>query len=265
MQDPFPALTNLLLRSRSEIAQVIPNSFLGGSAPRLRELTLDNIAFSGLRKLLSSATHLVELDLWRVPHSCYISPEAMVTCLSTLTRLERLRLKFQSPQSGPDRESRRPLPLARSVLPALTYFRFKGVSGYLEDFVARIDAPMLDNLDISFFQQLIFDTPKLPQFISRTPNLKAHDEACVVFSDSGVRIAPVRRLVSGFRIDLESRADSRIGSFRPSRRSVACPSLILSPPRWKTSTSVRMDIRDQVGKTTPRMPNGWSYYAHLPL
>ena len=138
MQEPFPALTSLLLRSRSEIAQIIPNSFLGGSAPRLRELTLDNIGFPGLRKLLSSATHLVELDLWRIPHSCYVSPEAMVTCLSTLTRLERLCLKFQSPQSRPDRESRRPPPLTRSFLPALTYFRFKGVSEYLEDFVARI-------------------------------------------------------------------------------------------------------------------------------
>jgi hypothetical protein len=203
MQEPFPALTNLLLRSRSEVTQDIPNSFLGGSAPRLRELTLDNIAFPGLQKLLSSATHLVELDLWRIPHSAYISPEAMVTCLSTLTRLERLCLKFQSPQYRPDRESRRPPPLTRSVLPALTYIRFKGVSEYLEDFVARIDAPMLDNLDITFFHQLIFDTPKLPLFISRTPNLKAHDEACIVISDSGVRIAPVRPFVRGFRVDLE--------------------------------------------------------------
>jgi hypothetical protein len=204
MQEPFPALTNLLLRSRSEIAQVIPNAFLGGSAPRLRELTLDNIAFPGLRKLLlSSATHLVELDLWGIPHSSYISPEAMVACLSTLTRLERLCLKFQSPQSRPDRESRRPPPLTRSVLPALTYFRFKGVSEYLGDFVALVDTPVLDILDITFFHQLIFDTPKLPQFISRTPNFKAHDEACVVVSDSGVRIAPVRPFVRGFRVDLE--------------------------------------------------------------
>jgi hypothetical protein len=204
MQEPFPALTNLLLRcSRSKIAQVIPNSFLGGSAPRLRELTLDNIAFPGLRKLLLTTTHLVELDLWRISHSGYISPEAMVTFLSTLTRLERLRLKFQSPQSRPDRESRRPSPLIRSVLPALTYFRFKGVSEYLEDFVERIDAPMLEILDITLFHQLIFDTPNLPQFISRTPTFKARDEACVVVSESGVRIAPAQPFVRGFRVDLE--------------------------------------------------------------
>jgi len=58
MQEPFPALTSLLLRPGNEIAQVIPNSFLGRSAPRLQVLTLYNIAFLGLRKLISSATHL---------------------------------------------------------------------------------------------------------------------------------------------------------------------------------------------------------------
>jgi len=73
----------------------------------------------------------------------------------------------------------------------------------LEDFVALVDTPMLDNLDITFFHQLTFDTRKLPQFISRTPNFKANDETCVIISDSGVRIAPVRPFVSGVRVDLE--------------------------------------------------------------
>jgi len=73
----------------------------------------------------------------------------------------------------------------------------------LEGIVARIDAPMLDNLDITFFHQLIFDTPSLPQFISRTPNFKAPHEACVAVSDSSVRIAPLRPFVRGFRVDLE--------------------------------------------------------------
>ena len=34
-----------------------------------------------------------------------------------------------------------------------------------------------------FFDQLIFDTPQLTQFINRTPNFKARDEARVVFSN----------------------------------------------------------------------------------
>jgi hypothetical protein len=69
--------------------------------------------------------------------------------------------------------------------------RFTGVSEYLEDLVARIDAPQLHILDIRFFLQLIFDTPQLAQFIDRTPQLKTHvhDEAHVVFSDSGASVS----------------------------------------------------------------------------
>ncbi len=47
--------------------------------------------------------------------------------------------------------------------------------------MARIDAPLLGELDIRFFHQLIFDTPQLTQFISRTPNLTACDKARVSF------------------------------------------------------------------------------------
>ncbi len=47
--------------------------------------------------------------------------------------------------------------------------------------MARIDAPLLGDLDIRFFHQLIFDTPQLTQFISRTPNLTACDKARVSF------------------------------------------------------------------------------------
>jgi hypothetical protein len=52
--------------------------------------------------------------------------------------------------------------------------------------VARIDAPQLDKLVITFFNQLIFDTPQITQFIRRTPKFRGRDEARVVFSDSHV-------------------------------------------------------------------------------
>jgi hypothetical protein len=59
---------------------------------------------------------------------------------------------------------------------------FRGVSEYLEVLVARIDAPLLDKLYITFFHQLIFDTPQLAQFISRTPKFEAYDEVRVTFT-----------------------------------------------------------------------------------
>jgi hypothetical protein len=169
MQQPFPELTYLSLHHTSNTAPVVPDLFLGGSAPRLEFLMLEGIPFPGLPKLLLSATHLVTLHLRNIPHSGYISPEAMVTCLSSLTGLEILRLEFQSPRSCPDQASRRPPPSTRPVLPVLTYFDFKGVTEYSEDFVAHIDAPRLNALEITFFNDIVFDTPQLMQFISRTP------------------------------------------------------------------------------------------------
>jgi hypothetical protein len=120
MQEPFPELTHLGLWSANGTTLVVPETFLGGSAPRLQYCHMDYLPFPALRKLLLSANHhLVRLYLTKIPHSGYTSPEPMVTCLSAATSLEFLDLRFQSPRSRPDRASRRPPPLIRTILPAL--------------------------------------------------------------------------------------------------------------------------------------------------
>jgi hypothetical protein len=184
MQVPFPELTEMRLILRGETLSVIPDSFLGGSAPSLRDFSLCGIPFPGLPKLLRSATHLVTLSLFNIPHSGYISPEAMVTLLSALSSLDTLSLEFRSPQSRPDSQSRSLPPPKRSILPALKLFYFKGVTEYLEDLVTRIDTPQLHQMDIKFFNQIDFDCPRLAQFINSTPTLKAFEEACVQFDNS---------------------------------------------------------------------------------
>jgi hypothetical protein len=188
MQVPFPELTRLLLWSDDETMSVLPDSFLGGSAPLLEYLSLDRIPFPGLPKLLLSATHLVHLRLENIPHSGYIPPEAMATVLSALTSLEKLSLEFQSPRSCPDRASQSPPPPTRAVLSILTEFLFKGVDEYLDDLVARIDAPQLFYLDITLFNQIVFDTPQLVQFICRTPKLKAPQQARFQFEDGAASV-----------------------------------------------------------------------------
>ena len=167
MQTQFPALIHLKLDSNGP-APAIPNEFLGGSAPRLQTLGLQSIPFPALPKLLLSATGLVRLTLWNVPHSGYMSPEAIVTGLAVLANLECLTIGFGSPLSRPDRESRLPLLPIRTVLPALTRFKFQGVSEYLEVFVAQIDAPLLESIYCAFFHQLTLDIPQLTQFMKRT-------------------------------------------------------------------------------------------------
>ena len=185
MQEPFQALTHLSLCLKDgETAPILPNSFLGGSAPCLQDIFLCRIPFPGLPTVSLSTTHLVNLCLLEIPHSGYISPEAMVTSLSVLTTLEKLTIGFKSPQSRPDQKGRRPPPQTRTLLPILTRLQFEGVSEYLEDLVVRIDAPLLNFLRTTFFHQLTFDTPRLTQFISRcAPKFKTLDEARLEFFD----------------------------------------------------------------------------------
>jgi len=188
MKKPFPMLTELKLRSYNKSAPVLPDSFMGGSAPRLQELFLRGIPFPTLPKLFSSTHDLFSLQLWDIPHSGYIPPESMVASLSALTSLDLLELSFRSPRSRPCRESRPPPPLTRIVLPALTRLYFGGDRDYLEDLASTVDIPLLRQLVVRFFNQLTFDTPFLRHFISRTETFKSPYRASVQFRDGSVQV-----------------------------------------------------------------------------
>ena len=189
MQQPFPELTRLDLQSHGiDKTAVAPDSFLGGFAPRLRVIELRSIPFPGLPKLLLSATHLVHLRLLHIPHSGYFSPDAMVAALSNLTSLEYLSLYFTSPESCPDLETRRLPPSTRFALHILKYFEFKGVFEYLEDLVTDIDAPQLKSLEITFFNDIVFDMPQMCQFISRTP-LSSATNAYITLENDTLRVS----------------------------------------------------------------------------
>jgi len=145
---------------------------------------LSGIPFPGLPKLLLSATHLSYLYLTGIPHSGYISPEAMAALLSMLSNLKGLSLHFSSPQSCPGWESRRLSPPKRSVIPALNHLSFRGVIEYFEDLVTYIDAPQLGSMRITFFNQIDFIGPRFAQFISRTQTLKKHGLHVEFYSSS---------------------------------------------------------------------------------
>jgi hypothetical protein len=73
----------------------------------------------------------------------------------------------------------------------------------LEDLVARIDAPLLDTLKITFFyDRLIFDTLQLTQLIGRTPTLKTRDEAHFLFSERGVWITLPQTFGGGLKLGI---------------------------------------------------------------
>jgi hypothetical protein len=187
MQEPFPALTYLSLYSIEVITSVVlPETFLGGSASRLRSFALQGISFPSLPSFVWSASQLQILHLYDIPHTGYISPQEMVAFLPSLPILQHLVLDFQDPPSHPIQMT--PSPLIRAVLPALIRFQFSGVGEYLEDFVARIDTPLLNDLGIRLFFNLIPDTPQLQAFIDRAERLKPLNQAEVNITPQNIQV-----------------------------------------------------------------------------
>ena len=192
MQEKFPALTHLLLGSNDDDefpAPALPDGILGEYANRLQSLALYDIPIPALPKLFLPVTDLVEL---KISHFGLISPEEIVTSLAMLAKLRSLTIVFESPQSHLDFESRRLPPLTRSILPALGYLVIKGICEDLEDFSARIDAPLLYAIRITFLDQLINAQPinaqQLSQFIGRTPNFKTFEEAHITCCYTNVTV-----------------------------------------------------------------------------
>ncbi|KAH9167661.1 hypothetical protein EDB89DRAFT_107504 [Lactarius sanguifluus] len=173
MQEPFTALTFLRLElTYGNPSPVISDTFLGGFAPRLETICISGFSFPGALTLLSSAHDLVQLSLSDIPPAGYIPPEAMVATLGALPRLESLNFKFELGTSYPDQI--RPLPITRTVLPALTIFCFMGLFKYFEDFVAQIDTPQLNCLRIGYLEQEVtdFQIPQFCKFLSLSEKFK---------------------------------------------------------------------------------------------
>ena len=119
---------------------------------------------------LLSAPNLVALKLKSISENDYIPTETIVRSLATLTRLETLSITFYEASPPDQNESRLDLTM-RAILPALTNFRYRGYYEYLEDFLAQITTPRLDNLRIEYYADDI-KASQLSQFINHTENLK---------------------------------------------------------------------------------------------
>ena len=164
--ETFSELEELVLLSQENMQQTFPSTFLWG--PRLRTFHSTGIAFPSLPLLLLPCQDLVDLQLHEIPRSGYFPPEAFTNALSGTPQLRSLTLHLLS---FPPRRSLLilpPLPGERIVLAALTHLKYRGTSKYLDTFVARIDAPRLDDIEITLFSQPTMDALQLGQFIQRT-------------------------------------------------------------------------------------------------
>jgi hypothetical protein len=170
MQVPFPSLTSLSRWLDPGTAQSHPMAFLAGVAsPCLKGLSLVGVPFPRPWRLLASANDLVALQLLEVPGAGYIAPDMMATYLSMLPHLKLLCIIFHSPPS--DHYSRGHKPTAtlvtRTSLPSLTHFNFRGTNEYLKDFMSRIDAPFLNEVNVTPFNQVNLNVPHLSRSIDQ--------------------------------------------------------------------------------------------------
>jgi len=184
MEVTFPALKYLYIHS-SEGNLSFPDSFLGGSAPNLQSLHLKRIAFLALPNLLLSSPGVTSLSISDIPHSGYIPSDVVVDCLSSLTRLKFLQIKFQSSQPRPDRGSQRQPPLTHTVYPVLTILILEGVTEYLDHILAHIEAPLLDYAHIRFIDPPIFVISRIAPCIGHTETIEAFDRAYMHFHRHG--------------------------------------------------------------------------------
>src|SRR6266404_1710151 len=175
IQQSFPALFRFSLFSIDTDIPVLPGGFTGGSFPSLRDVTFHGIPIPKMSTFLSSGSNIVRLGLNNIPQTGYISPADLVTCLAMLPTLKDLSISFQ-PQAFLSEQSQLPSE-TRAVLPSLSIFFLEGESAYLEDLVARIDAPRLRLIDVIYQlqdgdpvldDQPEFQIPEFSKFISRS-------------------------------------------------------------------------------------------------
>ena len=209
LHEPLPVLTRFSLNSGDDSAPVLPETFLGGSAPRLQSFGLKGIPFPSFPKFILCFHPIVHLRLGEIPNSGYILPEVMVTCLAALPNLGFLSIGFRSPPSHLLQIGRPRL--TRRALPSLSHLEFSGVSEYFEDFVARIHTPRLIWLRITFFMDLVFDIPQLRHFIGRTEGLGSFYRATIWFSGRMIEVSLGSPIQLALKIKCE-RSDWQLSS-----------------------------------------------------
>ena len=186
MDKPFPILEHLsLLVVHDGITTLtLLTTFL---APNLRRLTLSGICLPKRLRLLTSTVSLSTLALLDIPASGYFRPRLLMARLQSLPQLEELSIGFSVPIPRPSAE-RELLGKQGTPVTLLKIFEYQGVSAYLERLISQMRAPLLDQLQITLFNQIAFTLPHLTYFVNRAEQIKLH-AVMVSFQRYGVSIA----------------------------------------------------------------------------
>ncbi|KAH9017698.1 hypothetical protein EDB84DRAFT_1566716 [Lactarius hengduanensis] len=203
MDRPFPVLEYLSLSSTTDedTGLALLKTFL---APNLSHLMLLGVGLPRGLSLLSSTIPLATLTLTNIQTSGYIFPVQLVAHLQSLPQLEELSIGFSIPKPRPsaERELLGEHGAGTPVtLPNLRLLTFQGVSTYLERLVAQIRSPLLEQLNITLFNQIAFAFPHLSHFANITEGLKLPN-AKVTFRRDAVSIITDHDSVGQYRFIL---------------------------------------------------------------
>ncbi|KAH9057835.1 hypothetical protein EDB87DRAFT_1685800 [Lactarius vividus] len=105
-----------------------------------------------------------------------------------MTRLETLSLHFLSFPSRRNYLYLPPPPGEYVVLPALTSFKYRGISKYLDSLVVGIDIPRFEDINITFFDQPTLDALQLGLFINRIEMQRLPLRAEIISSEGAIFI-----------------------------------------------------------------------------
>ena len=192
MNKLFPRLGDLSLTSKAteELSLVLPETF---RAPHLRRLSLHGIGLPKESSILFSMTALSILSLTHIGLSCYIPPKRLITQLRDLPHLEQLSIGFAIPIPLPSRERELlPAPIPPVTLPTLRRLTFRGVGVYLDNLVAQINTPLLEQLNLTLLFEIAFSLVNLAEFIHRTERFGCL-VARVIFNAAGLFIDTEQR------------------------------------------------------------------------
>ena len=167
MNKPFSRLWDLSLSSTS-VEEMNPRFLETLQAPVLRRLSLHGISLSTGLPLPSSAIALSTLSLTRIGASSYFSLGHLVTQLQCLPHLEELSIDFAFSKYLPGNEGELLLssnPLV--ILPTLRQLTFGGEDVYLDNLVARINIPLLEQLTLTLPFDFTYTIVNLAEFIHR--------------------------------------------------------------------------------------------------
>ncbi|KAH8984179.1 hypothetical protein EDB86DRAFT_161094 [Lactarius hatsudake] len=212
LRHPFPKLERLeICFPYSHPKPILPTTFLSGSAPSLRLLTLRRVVPICLSPILSSATGLVELALTlRIMYGAL--PEAsLIANLQRMSCLRRLELKtipgaIPNLNTFPDPP---PPPACAGVLSKLTDLILVGHGPYLQVLVGSLAAPSLQHLDV--------DITASPGHNSFVPHL------CKFIRDAECQFIAVRLDFSGWTFGFFAETCPKSGHARPFRIIIPQP------------------------------------------